>query len=224
MNARPYSLLLGAGVVALAAGTLLHPMGEDPNEAVKAFAEYAADQHWLASHMFQLAGVLLLVLGLLGVLHAAGTSGALMVICTALGASTIAVSCALQAVDGIALKFMVDRWAASASMDKDAMFNAAYAVRTVEFGLAAMASIVTGVTIAVSGLSLFMAGFGRELFLGTGLTAGVLFVASGLVIGTSGFSGLSMTINISASVILMIWIVSVLVMGWRRSPNMRGGN
>jgi hypothetical protein len=219
MNARPYSLLLAAGVVALAAGTFLHPIGEDPNVAIKAFAEYAADPHWLASHMIQLAGVVCMVLGLLGVLHEAGIDSALMITCIVLGASTIAVSCALQAVDGVALKFMVDRWAA-ASVDKDAMFNAAYAVRAVEIGLAAVASMVTGVTVVVTSFAMFKAGFGRLPFLCIGLTAGVLFAASGFVIGKSGFSGLSMSINMPASVILMVWIVLVSVTGWRRSSNL----
>jgi hypothetical protein len=46
-------------------GTYLHPTKADPNEPVAAFAEYAADQMWVASHLMQLAGVTLMVAGLL---------------------------------------------------------------------------------------------------------------------------------------------------------------
>ena len=50
-----------AGSVVLFIGTYLHPLAADPNEAVAAFSEYAADRLWVASHLTQLAGVVLLV-------------------------------------------------------------------------------------------------------------------------------------------------------------------
>jgi hypothetical protein len=50
-----------AGSVVLAVGTSLHPLDADPNEAVAAFTEYAADRLWVASHLTQLAGVALMV-------------------------------------------------------------------------------------------------------------------------------------------------------------------
>jgi len=46
-----------AGSVLLFIGTYLHPMSADPNQAAAAFAEYAADPLWVASHLTQLAGV-----------------------------------------------------------------------------------------------------------------------------------------------------------------------
>src|SRR5207245_31590 len=54
-----------AGSVLLLLGTALHPMGADPNDAVAAFTEYAADRLWVASHLMQLAGVVLMVGALL---------------------------------------------------------------------------------------------------------------------------------------------------------------
>ena len=53
------------GAVLLFAGTSLHPMQADPNDPVAAFSEYAADRHWVASHLTQLAGVALIVGALL---------------------------------------------------------------------------------------------------------------------------------------------------------------
>src|ERR1700687_704840 len=53
------------GSVLLFIGTYLHPMGADPNDAVAAFTEYAADRLWVASHLTQLAGVALMVVALL---------------------------------------------------------------------------------------------------------------------------------------------------------------
>ena len=45
-------------------GTALHPMSADPNVPLAAFAEYAADRHWIASHLLQLASVALMVAAL----------------------------------------------------------------------------------------------------------------------------------------------------------------
>ena len=47
---------------------------------------------------------------------------------------TVALAAALQAVDGIALKTMVDRWV-TAPADQPVAFEAAFAVRQVEVGL-----------------------------------------------------------------------------------------
>jgi hypothetical protein len=215
----PYSLLLIIGVLALAAGTFLHPMHEDPNDAIKAFTEYAADTHWLMSHLIQLAGVVCMVLGLLGLLANAGCSGALMMLCVALGASTVAVSCVLQAVDGVALKFMVDHWAAAGAADKNIAFHSAFAVRMVEVGLAAIASLITGLTVIVSAIALHKAGFIRALLLSAGLLTGILFAASGWIIGETGFSSLSMAVNMPSGILLMLWIIALAVIGWRRPPN-----
>jgi hypothetical protein len=217
-----FSLILAMGVLALAAGTFMHPMHEDPNDAVKAFAEYAADSRWLMSHLIQLAGVVCMVLGLLGLLAKSGCDGAMMMICVALGASTIAVSCVLQAVDGVALKFMADRWAAAGAADKTMAFQAAYAVRMIEVGLAAAASLITGLTVAVSAMALYKTGFIRQFLLCAGLLAGFLFGASGWIIGATGFSGLSMTVNMPAGIFLMLWIVALAVIGWRFAPNNGG--
>src|SRR5207249_1064005 len=57
------------GSVLLFVGTYLHPMGADPNQAVAAFTEYAADNLWVASHLTQLAGVALMVAALLLLAH-----------------------------------------------------------------------------------------------------------------------------------------------------------
>jgi len=42
----------------------MHPMGADPNIPLAAFTEYAADHHWVASHLMQLFGVILMVAAL----------------------------------------------------------------------------------------------------------------------------------------------------------------
>lgn len=130
----------------LFAGTYLHPMQADPNDAVAAFTEYAADRFWIASHLTQLAGVALMVAALLLLARQLETaSGAVWSRLASAGAvASLALAAALQAVDGIALKAMVDTWAAAPAAQKEVAFYAAFAVRQVEVGLASIVSLLFG--------------------------------------------------------------------------------
>ena len=71
---RIFAIVAISGSLLLFAGTYLHPMDADPNVPLAAFAEYAADRHWVASHLMQLFGATLMVgaLVLLGRLLAVG--------------------------------------------------------------------------------------------------------------------------------------------------------
>src|SRR3954452_7855556 len=95
--------LLGAAL--LMVGTLLHPAHADPGSPAAAFAEYAGVSRglWVAAHLLQLGGVAGLVL--------------------------VVVRLA-RAVDGVALKAMVDLWS-GAGEDRSGLFAAALAVRQV---------------------------------------------------------------------------------------------
>src|SRR5713101_10135725 len=99
-----------AGSVLLFIGTYLHPLEADPNDAVAAFTEYAADRLWVASHLTQLAGVTLMVAALLFLAQKLESGSGTVWSRIAGGGSiaSLAVAAALQAVDGIALKAMVD--------------------------------------------------------------------------------------------------------------------
>src|ERR1700692_4730191 len=71
------------GALLLVVGTWLHVMRGDPNVRLAAFTEYAADRHWIASPLMQLAGVALMVTALVllsrmmvgGTAHAAAYLG-----------------------------------------------------------------------------------------------------------------------------------------------------
>src|SRR5438093_12198431 len=91
------------GSVLLFVGTYLHPMGADPNQAVAAFTEYAADHLWVASHLTQLAGVALMVAALLLLTQqlrmGSGTTWAGVAAGGAI--ASLAVAGALRAGDGV---------------------------------------------------------------------------------------------------------------------------
>ena len=142
-----------AGSVVLFVGTYLHPMQADPNRPVEAFAEYAADRLWIASHLIQLAGVALIVAALVLIARQLELRNRSSWGRVAAGGAvaSLAIAAVLLAVDGIALKHMVDAWARAPASEKDMLFHAAFAVRQVEVGLASMLSLLLGLTATIYG-------------------------------------------------------------------------
>ena len=127
-----------AGAVLLSIGTYLHPMNADPNDARSAFAEYAADHLWSASPLTQFLGAMLMVgaLVLLSRRMAGGPAADWAHLGTAAAVGTLVLTSVLQAVDGVALKMMVDAWAAAPEHEQPLRFHSAVAVRQIEIGLA----------------------------------------------------------------------------------------
>ncbi|MBA3893818.1 MAG: hypothetical protein H0X69_08990 [Gemmatimonadales bacterium] len=144
------------GYPVLFVATLLHPLQADPNDPRAAFAEYAADSLWVISHLGQFLGVALLATGLLALGETVDTAKAwAWARIDLLGtAASAAVTAALQAVDGVALKVMVDRWSQASGPDQMRSFETALAVRQVEIGMASMGSQLFGLTLSAFGVSL----------------------------------------------------------------------
>jgi hypothetical protein len=193
-------------------------MGADPNETVAAFTEYAADHLWVASHLTQLAGVVLLVAALLFLARQLGSASDTGWPQIAAGGAiaSLAVATTLQAVDGIALKVMVDAWAAAPAGQKEGIFHAAFAVRQVEVGLAAMLSLLLGLTVIAYGGALLADDTYPKWIGRLALVGGVPAVVSGVVMAYTGFSGLAMAINMPASALLLVWMLALGVFMWRR--------
>jgi hypothetical protein len=208
-----------AGSVLIFLGTYLHPMKADPNQIAAAFTEYAADDLWVASHLMQLAGVALALAALILLAHQLDSvNGRGWSRLAAGGAiASLAVAAALQAVDGIALKAMVDTWAVAPEAQKDAAFHAAFAVRQVEIGLAVMLSLLFGLTAAVFGIALLVDRTYPIWLAGLAIAGGVPTAISGVVMAYTGFSGLAMAINMPASSLLLLWMLALGVLMWRRS-------
>lgn len=207
-----------AGSVLLFVGTYLHPQEADPNEAVAAFAEYAADHLWVASHLTQLAGVALMVAALLFLAQQleAGSGTGWSRVAAGGAIASLAVAAALQAVDGIALKVMVDAWAAAPASQKEITFHAAFAIRQVEIGLASMLSLLFGLTVTVYGVALLVDRTYPKWVGGLAIVGGVPTTVAGVVMAYTGFSGLAMAINMPASSILLGWMLTLGVFMWRR--------
>ena len=208
------------GAVLVFVGTYLHPMQADPNDPLAAFSEYAADQTWVASHLTQLAGVALMVAALLVVSAQLESSGGAAMARIASGGAiaSLAVAAALQAVDGIALKSMVDAWAAEAPK-KNALFQATFGVRQVEIGLASIMSLLFGATATLNVTAMWSRNLYPKWVAGLAMLGGAPTVLAGVIMAHSGFSSLAMLVSMPSSSVLLVWMLAVGVLLWRRSAN-----
>lgn len=205
-----------AGAALLAVGTYLHPSTADPHNAQAAFTEYAVDQLWVGSHLTQLLGIVLITgtLVLLSRTMANGPAREWAHLGMAGGIASLAAATALQAVDGIALKVMVDAWVAARDQEKTILFQVALGVRQIEIGLASMASLLFGMTVLVYGIALVVDARCPTWLGLLGVASGSLTAVAAVVMAYSGFSAVAMTVSMPSSTLLLAWIISVGVFMW----------
>jgi hypothetical protein len=207
------------GGVLLGIGTSMHPMQADPNNAVAAFTEYAAHRDWMASHLLQFAGIVLLIaFMLLLVRQLQGSTASLRLLAVGGAIASLAAAAAWQAIDGLALKATVDVWAGAATeAEKNVAFSSALAVRQIEIELASLLAVLFGATTAVYGVLLYADGRYPNWIGGVAVAGGIGFAAGGVVMAYTGFSSTAMDIQMPASLLLLTWIVAVAAILWRRS-------
>jgi hypothetical protein len=212
------------GAVVLFASTLLHPLSRDPNNAPEAFAEYAADSLYVWSHLGQFVGLALLGAALVALASTfePGRATAWARIGLAGAVASMAVSAALQAVDGVALKATVDRWVAATGDARAIIYEAALAVRQIEIGLASLLSVMIGLTLIVFSLAMLLSVRYPNWLGAIGLVDGLGTVAAGAVQASTGFSALAMTISMTASSVLLVWVTVVGILMWRLKPQSAG--
>jgi hypothetical protein len=217
-GSRIISIAAISGALFLFAGTYLHPMNADPNVPSAAFTEYAADHHWVASHLMQLLGIAMMVaaLILLSRRMAGGPTDAAAILGTAGAVASLAVAAALQAVDGVALKAMVNAWALASGREKEVLFQAAFAVRQIEIGLASIASLLFGLTVSIYGIALLTDPRLPKWLGFMAIAGGAPTAIAGIVIAYTGFSGLAMAINMPAGSLLLFWMVALGIYVWKR--------
>ena len=222
--ARLGSVSAFAGAIVLLVSTWLHPMSRDPNNAPEAFAEYAADSFYVWTHLGQFAGFALLGAALVALraTFEPGRASAWARIGLAGTIVGVAIAAALQAVDGVALKVTVDRWAAATGDARAVIYEAALAVRQIEIGLASLLSITTGLTLIAFSFAMLV-GARYPRWLGAiALLDGLGMVAAGAAQAATGFSALAMTLSMAASSVLLIWIILAGVLMWRLAPRLEG--
>jgi Domain of unknown function (DUF4386) len=198
--------------------TLLHPLSADPNNPVAAFSEYAADRLWVGSHLGQFFGIGLLGVALLALADTIRDNrGEAWARLGAWGtAASVAATAALQAVDGVALKRMVDRWARASGEAQARVFESAFAVRQIEIGLASLTSILFGCSISALSIGVLRSGRFPAWFGWLGLIGGLGTALTGIVQAYCGFSPLAMSIGMPANSLLLLWALAAGTFLWRR--------
>jgi uncharacterized membrane protein (DUF2068 family) len=214
---RPISAI--AGAILLLVGTWLHPMSADPNLPLAAFTEYAADRYWVASHLMQLLGVTLIVATLLLLSRrlADGPAAEWAALGMAGAIASLAMTAALQGVDGVALKVMVDHWAARSVSDNAALFEATLAVRQIEIGLASIASLLFGLTASIYGIALWRDRRYPRWIAVIAAAGGAPTAIAGIAMAYTGFSSLAMALSMPSGLLLIFWITALGIYGWQRT-------
>jgi hypothetical protein len=206
------------GALVLSVATMLHPLDAHPADTAAAFAEYAADRYWVATHLAQLLGVVLLAAGLVALSWhlRAGRAGAWALLAGLAAVASVALAAALQAVDGVALKVMVDRWAAASAEERSAVFEAAFGVRQIEIGLASMMAMLFGLTTLLYGIALLQSAFAGAWLGVLALIGGLATLAAGIIQAHTGFSDLAMAASMPGTALVLVWALCVGVLLLRR--------
>jgi hypothetical protein len=214
--------LLGAAL--LTAGTGLHPAHADPGSPTAAFAEYAGVSRglWVAAHLLQLSGVAGIVLVVVVLARAVdGTRGSAWArMTTVFGTAGLATAAVLQAVDGIALKAVVDLWS-GAGEDRPALFAAALAVRQVEIGLDALFALLLAAAFLAFGIGLVTAPAGNRGMSALAVVAAGAAAVNGLALALSGFSAATMLATTVTGALTLGWTLLAAVWSWRRAAIQR---
>jgi hypothetical protein len=220
------SMAFLAGLVIIIVSTIFHPPGQPATNHPLVFAEYAASNTWIATHIGQFAGVMLVFAGglvaLSRFLASSESSGivkalALLGLATAIiAASTFAI---LQAVDGIALKRAVDSWASAPADEKVASFRVAEGIRWIEVGINSIFHILQGSVAVIFGAAIVMSGLLHRWIGGLGILAGISTIILGVGVAYVGFATQPIVADLydGISFTLLIWLVVLVIFMWKKS-------
>ncbi len=217
-----------AGLVIIIVSTLFHASSEDLMDNPVVFAVYAESDTWIAAHIGQFAGVVLVFAGgfvalfRLLVKSESGMVSALAwfgLVAAILTASTFTI---LQAVDGIALKIAVDTWyaiplyAADSEEEKAISFQVAEGVRWTEVGINSYNRILQGVVALIFGVAIVKSAL-LSRWIGTvGIIAGAATVIAGVGVAYVGFAPLPIVGDVS-TFISFAWIAILGIFLWRKT-------
>jgi uncharacterized membrane protein len=228
-----------AGLVIIIVSTLFHASSEDLMDNPVVFAVYAESDPWIAAHIGQFAGVILVFAGgfvalfrlLVG--SESGTALALAwlgLVTAILVASTFTI---LQAVDGIALKIAVNTWHAippptspspspspSSSADdaveeKAIAFRVAEGIRWTEIGINSYNRILQGAVAIIFGVTIAKSALLSRWIGAVGIFAGAVTVIAGIGVAYLGFAPLPIVGDVS-TVISFAWIAILGIFMWRK--------
>jgi len=96
------------------------------------------------------------------------------------------------------------------------LFYATYGVRQIEVGLASIMSLLFGLTMCVYGVAVISDHSFTKWLGWLAIFGGIPTAIAGVVMAYTGFSGLAMAINMPSSSLLLIWMMALGIVFWRR--------
>ncbi|MGA7690993.1 MAG: DUF4386 family protein [Nitrososphaeraceae archaeon] len=216
------SIAFLAGVIIVVVSTAIHPSKEDPANHLRVFAEYANSDSWIAVHIGQLAGGIMVFAGGFVALYRllvqseSSMASVLAWIGLALAIMTASAIAILQAVDGISLKMAVDSWVATPTEEKAITFRVAEGIRFIEYGTNSIFRILQGIVAVIFGIAIIKSKLLSRWIGGAGVVIGAVTIYAGLEVAYLGFGGLTTIIGVSM-IIYFIWVGILGGLMWRKS-------
>ena len=216
------SILFIAGAIIAVVSTLFHPSTEDPNNHFLVFSAYASNDSWIAVHIGQFVGVIMVFTGGFVALHRMLAQSESSVInflawiglaIAIMAASAFAV---LQAVDGIAQERPVNSWISASPEEKVIAFWIGEAIRFVEYGTNSIFRILQGTLATIFGVAIVKSKILRKWIGIAGVVIGAITVYAGLEVAYLGFGGQTTIIGISM-IIYFIWVGILGGLMWKKS-------
>jgi hypothetical protein len=214
--------------IALVSTLVFHPTGtgEELMNNPFIFAVYAEDDLWIASHIGQFAGILLIFAGGFVALHRllmkseSGIASALSWFGLVTAIITASAFTILQAVDGIALKIAVDTWYAipPGEEERKAIYlGVAEGLRWIEWGTQAYYRMLSGAVSLIFGVAIVKSVVLSRWIGAVGIAAGIVSIAAGVVVAYVGFSSARDLVADLSTFIFYPWLVILGVFMWRKT-------
>jgi hypothetical protein len=214
------------GSLAGMVGNLVHPATphDDPPGVAKVIADSGA---WTPLHLVIIAGIILMLGGLLAVYRSigGGLPGALAQFGWASAIVGIAVGLILVILDGVAARQLAEEWAAAPAEEQAIALRVVLANETTNFALAALFNILfAGVTFILFGLAVAL-GDAYPRWLGwVAVAAGVGSIGAGLIQALVGEPTVaSQVLTIIGPTVITLWMLVIGVLLARKARALTGG-
>jgi hypothetical protein len=214
--------------IAIVSTFVFHPTGtgEELMNNPFIFAVYAEDDLWIASHIGQFAGILLIFAGGFVALHRllvkseSATASALSWLGLVTAIITASAFTILQAVDGIALKIATNTWYAipPGEEERKAIYlGVAEGIRWTEWGIQAYYRMLSGAVALIFGVAIAKSALLARWIGAVGIAAGVASIAAGVVTAYVGFSSVRDPVADLSTAIFYPWLVILGIFMWRKT-------
>jgi hypothetical protein len=204
---------------------VFHAGREDPTNHPRVFAEYANSSPWIAAHIGQFVGDILIFAGgfvALFRLLVQSESMTTVSVLAWIGFTTVIIAAStvsiLQAVDGIALKRAVDSWVVAPAEEKMAAFRVAEGIRWTEVGIHSIYRILQGTVAIVFGVAITVNPIVGRWIGAIGIFTGGLTIAAGVEIAYVGFASFNVGLGTISRIIYYIFWIGILgAFMWRKT-------